>query len=358
MDENFDFETYFYEAQKKLGRANIIITGKTGVGKSTLINSVFGQDLAKVGVGTPVTKNIQEYTKDGIPISLFDTRGLELGNYQEIAKELKDEIGKRRGADPDKHINICWYCINDTSKRLEDCEFEFVRELSSSVKVIVVLTQSLNKEDKTFYNFIKEKFYSIAQVIPVLALPYPTPLGDIPSFGLNDLIAITKDVLPEAQKSAFIAAQKIDLAAKVTKARSFVAGAAAAAAAAGAVPIPFSDAAVLAPIQVGMIASISLTMGLELNKAFLTTIVTSAAGVIGASYAGRAIVSGLLKLIPGAGTLVGGAISAATAATLTTTMGITYIEALSYLIKNGKEMTAEMISATWMGTLRSSKGLL
>ena len=103
MDENFDFERYFKEAQKKLGRANIIITGKTGVGKSTLINSVFGQDLAKVGVGTPVTKNIQEYTKDGIPISLFDTRGLELGNYQEIAKELKDEIGKRRGADPDKH---------------------------------------------------------------------------------------------------------------------------------------------------------------------------------------------------------------------------------------------------------------
>ena len=167
MDENFDFETYFYEAQKKLGRANIIITGKTGVGKSTLINSVFGQDLAKVGVGTPVTKNIQEYTKDGIPISLFDTRGLELGNYQEIAKELKDEIGKRRGADPDKHIHICWYCINDTSKRLEDCEFEFVRELSSSVKVIVVLTQSLNKEDKTFYNFIKSESRVKSSRIPI-----------------------------------------------------------------------------------------------------------------------------------------------------------------------------------------------
>ena len=44
------------ETSKKLGNINILICGKTGVGKSTLINAVFGSEYAKVGQGNPVLR--------------------------------------------------------------------------------------------------------------------------------------------------------------------------------------------------------------------------------------------------------------------------------------------------------------
>ena len=59
-----------------LGRTNIIIAGSPGVGKSTLINTVFQGNLATTGIGRPVTTSTREYTKEGIPLSIFDTQGI------------------------------------------------------------------------------------------------------------------------------------------------------------------------------------------------------------------------------------------------------------------------------------------
>ena len=83
----------------------------------------------------------------------------------------------------------------------------------------------------------------------------------------------------------------------------------------------------------GMLAGISATFGLELSKAFLTTLVTSAAGGTAATFAGRAMVANLMKLFPGAGTLAGGAIAATTAIALTTALGESYISALVYVFE-------------------------
>ena len=40
---------------RNMNKLNIIVVGKSGVGKSTLINSVFREDLADTGIGRPVT---------------------------------------------------------------------------------------------------------------------------------------------------------------------------------------------------------------------------------------------------------------------------------------------------------------
>lgn len=51
------------EKIKNLNTLNIIVAGKTGVGKSTLINSVFKEKLADTGMGKPVTSHMRKITK-------------------------------------------------------------------------------------------------------------------------------------------------------------------------------------------------------------------------------------------------------------------------------------------------------
>ena len=57
---------------------NIIIAGGTGVEKNTKINAVFGEEIAKTGIGLPVTDVIQEYKNNFICI--WDNVGLEIDN--------------------------------------------------------------------------------------------------------------------------------------------------------------------------------------------------------------------------------------------------------------------------------------
>ncbi|XJS10385.1 GTPase [Aerococcaceae bacterium WGS1372] len=63
---------------EKTSPIHILIAGKTGSGKSTLINAVFREKLAETGVGAPVTQHVEQITKEGVPLVLYDTRGLEL----------------------------------------------------------------------------------------------------------------------------------------------------------------------------------------------------------------------------------------------------------------------------------------
>ncbi|WP_299734349.1 GTPase [uncultured Endozoicomonas sp.] len=88
-------------ATKDQGHVNILIAGRSGVGKSTLINSVFQSDFAETGKGKPVTRNTVEIVKEGFPLSIFDTRGLEMTEFSDTLGDL-ERIVSHRCSDKDE----------------------------------------------------------------------------------------------------------------------------------------------------------------------------------------------------------------------------------------------------------------
>ena len=88
---------------------------------------------------------------------------------------------------------------------------------------------------------------------------------------------------------------------------------------------------------------------------------------VGATVLGKTVVSGLLKCIPGAGSVVGGAISGSVAAALTAALGEAYIGIMTLAVKGelsvadfetakGKEIISQMFRER-LSIKRNSNGL-
>lgn len=100
--------------------------------------------------------------------------------------------------------------------------------------------------------------------------------------------------------------------------------AAAAAATTAASPIPFSDAALLIPIQATMITGLYKANGANISQGFVE-------GVLKAtmiSTFGKSLAGNLLKFIPVVGTLAGGTINAGVAVGFTEALGFAIVDEL------------------------------
>ncbi len=320
-----------------IGKVNIVVVGKTGVGKSTLINAVFQGELAKTGVGRPVTQHTQEISKPGLPVYIFDTKGLEVAGYSATAQEIVRLVGSRaKNPDPLEHIHLAWVCIPESTKRVEEAEVLLAQTLAKQIPVIVVVTKSV--EEPGFSSEVEKLIPQARFVIPVLALDMPLRGGVMfGAYGLDELVRRSMEVLPEGVRAAFAAAQKANIVAKQEVARALVTRAALAASGAATVPIPLSDAVLISGVQVAMLSGITRVWGFNLERGFFITLLSSLVGTLGATLVGRTVAGGLAKLIPGLGSLIGATVNATTAATLTKALGEAYIATLTFLTEGDPE---------------------
>jgi len=319
------FKAEFDKQAVELGRVNIAVFGKTGVGKSTLVNAIFGEPLAATGIGAPVTMGSHLYLDQRGTLGIVDTRGLELGkDDDQIIKELTRALKDSRSKPISEQIHIAWYCIRGMDRRFEEFEERFIRTLDDlGLPVLVVLTQVPMRDGQFHPDAVEVARQIEAKNLPIVGgRPFMTyALRDHftgqPPYGLMEVLGATFHVAPDAVRGALVAAQTIDTKLKATQSHQAIGAAVTGAAAAAAVPIPFSSAAILVPIQLSMMARISHLHGLGLDKAALLAVASTSI----ATSAGRAAASSLLKFIPGAGTVVGGVINASVASSLTLAMG-------------------------------------
>ena len=226
-----------------------------------------------------------------------------------------------------------------------------------NIPAVVVFTRVTGKSEREFVEkarlIIDKKYKDFLDGAYVAVNSVPYEIDEdmvVKAKGLESLIDETDARFPEGKKSAknaFCKAQRLKmekrLAAMKEGARTLVHVASAAAGTAGASPIPGSDAPIIAAIQSTMIYKINTEFELDADNAKMTSVLTGIMGVTALAQIGKALVSNVLKFIPGAGTLIGGAISATTAIAITQAVGHAYIAVLEefYNLETGEVILPE-----------------
>ncbi|GAA8567047.1 hypothetical protein oki1423_03860 [Helicobacter pylori] len=154
---------------------------------------------------------------------------------------------------------------------------------------------------------------------------------EVPVEGLEELVDETEKCLSDAKenkKKHFLSIQKANIQkrkqAMIEECKTIIHVASGAAGAAGLIPIPFSDALAIAPIQAGMIYKMNDAFGMDLDTSVGASLVAGLLSVTAVVQVGRTLVNGFLKFIPVVGSVAG----VSTAAVITEGIGFAYLKVL------------------------------
>ena len=175
LNDKFEMET------KDIKTLNVILLGKSGVGKSTLINEILKlKENRAEEQDNYEAKHIEGWAKK-YPIkdsdtkvnnfNLWDTEGIEFSNdnqnnqenhLQKVIKHIKDHKTK-----PNEQINCIWYCLN--GQTFQPSEGKYLEALSVSynenfkIPIVYVYTQAYeNESDKV--EGIKKKLENLQSI--------------------------------------------------------------------------------------------------------------------------------------------------------------------------------------------------
>ena len=182
---------------KELKTMNFMVIGASGVGKSTLINALFRENLAKEGKGRACTTEIKKYKSENTPfLCLYDSVGAELGNnytLEDVQNETINVIIKQlENPDPNQHIHCIIYCVSFNRFYEEEAKIILkLREKYDGKKLPIVIVYTM-ANSKSKANFVKE---SVNKFLKKNGESISEDISD--SFGINFVEIYSKEALIE-----------------------------------------------------------------------------------------------------------------------------------------------------------------
>ncbi len=175
-------------------RYNAVIVGQTGVGKSSLINYLYGKKIADSGVGKPVTKqgfHEIDFEINELPVRLFDSWGLEADQAETWMHDLEKELKERSvNESADKWFHSAFYCIQASGARIQDCDIKIIKKfIENNYKISVVLTKSdlISEEEENLLREELQKQINGISIIAVCNEGKKTRAGITEQFGKHEI---------------------------------------------------------------------------------------------------------------------------------------------------------------------------
>lgn len=331
----------------------LVLVGRRGAGKSSVVNALFGAKVAELGHVTAQTGRGRwyDYERDGGVMSILDTRGVQEGSAPAEAHDGTSALDslalELRAKAPDLVVFVAKASEVDAAV---DADIDVLERVYKEVKrahrteppLVAVVTHCDLFEPKSIRlhraaeepaDEVEEKRRHVAAAERAIATKIDdrAPLHDrhVATLGISaymswradgglraderwridDLVAVLFRHLPDSSRAELARATRArgvqeELAATLTKATAAVCAGIAAA------PIPLADIVPLTAMQVGLVAAIAWIGGRSVDKRSGAEFLAGLGANVGFAFALRETVRAIVKVVfPGGGSVVSATIA-------------------------------------------------
>ncbi|WP_434401613.1 50S ribosome-binding GTPase [Planococcus sp. 11815] len=327
--ENFDniFDDLFDQKSEEISsqldhKLLISMVGDVNCGKSSTINRLMKEDIVSVGAKPGETKKIEEipYKEN---IIFVDTPGLD-----DVITTNSDITLKYY-----KNSDVILFFLNAAGTVLSGNELKNLKEIEKVNQDIIIVLNKIDAADEIpeLIKYIQDHTDYSYPVTPI-----SSRTGENISLLQNKLL----DILERKSKDVLLGANLKD---QASIANRWILGAGASSAAVGALPMPGADFVPLVSIQVGLLIKLSTLYNKPVSKENAKELII--ATVIG--NIGKTVFRQIVKVVPGAGSVVGGSVAAAT------TVALGY--AVKYMHEHDIELNADELKSVYEMFLSAQK---
>ena len=143
---------------------NILVMGRPGCGKSTLINLILNEKRAREGIGYSITKLFTQYLHKKYPITLVDTPGFE---DDKAIRKMEDFINNFSFFFKEGKIkfHLVLYLINASNERtFMSLEYQLINTILKSLNIPIFFVCTRTRTEEVSINFKEEVKINLMQI--------------------------------------------------------------------------------------------------------------------------------------------------------------------------------------------------